>query len=99
MAEMEAMVSTILEEARLRTTSAALRMEPTDMVQLLQSVVDDFKDQAPGVECASLDTVTNMVDREKMRMVLRNLIDRYYIKDFMVFKVAFHSSSLLKDAN
>ena len=74
-------------------------MEPTDMVQLLQSVIDDFKDQAPGVVCTALDPLTIEVDREKMRMVLRNLIDRYYIKDFMVFKVAFHSSSLLKDAN
>lgn len=74
-AEMEAMVSMILEEARLRNTSSALRMEPTDMVQLLQSVVDDFKDQAPDVACSALDPVTIEVDREKMRMMLRNLID------------------------
>jgi signal transduction histidine kinase len=73
--EMEAMVSAILEEARLRNTSAALRLEPTDMVQLLHSVVDDFKDQAPGVVCAGLDPLTIEVDREKMRMMLRNLID------------------------
>ena len=74
-AEMEAMVSTMLEEARLRNTSAALRLESTDMVQLLHSVVDDFKDQAPGVACAGLDPLTIEVDREKMRMMLRNLID------------------------
>ena len=54
-AEMEAMVAMILEEARLRNTSAALRMEATDMVQLLQSVFDVFKDQAPDVACAALD--------------------------------------------
>jgi signal transduction histidine kinase len=45
------------------------------MVQLLHSVVDDFKDQAPGVACAGLDPLTIEVDREKMRMMLRNLID------------------------
>jgi signal transduction histidine kinase len=75
MAEMEAMVSTILEEARLRNTSAALRLESTDMVQLLHSVVDDFKGKAPGVVYAGLDPLTIEVDREKMRMMLRNLID------------------------
>ena len=74
-AEMAAMVSTILEEARLRNTSTALQMEPTDMVKFLQSVVDDFKDQAPGVGCASLDPLTIEVDRDKMRIVMRNLID------------------------
>jgi signal transduction histidine kinase len=74
-AEMEAMVNTILEEARLRNTSAALRVEQTDMVQLLQSVVDDFKDQATDVACASLESATIEVDREKIRMMLRNLID------------------------
>jgi signal transduction histidine kinase len=73
--EMEAMVSTILEEARLRNASAALRLEPTNMAQLARSVVDDFQNRPPGVVCGSLDPVTVKVDREKMRMVLRNLID------------------------
>ena len=74
-AEMEAMVSTILEEARLRNTSASLHREPTDMVRLIQSVVDDFQNFKPGIASGALDTVTVQVDREKFRMVLRNLID------------------------
>jgi signal transduction histidine kinase len=74
-AEMEAMVSTILEEARLRNTSTGLKREPTDMLPLLQSVVAEFSGRNPGVECSSLDRVTAEVDRDKMRIVLRNLID------------------------
>ena len=45
------------------------------MVRLMQSVVDDFQNFKPGVAFGALDTVIVQVDREKIRMVLRNLID------------------------
>jgi signal transduction histidine kinase len=74
-AEIEDMVTTILDEARLRNTSSALQLEPTDMAQLVRSVVDDFQNRLPGVLSGSLDPVTVLVDSGRMRLVVRNLID------------------------
>ena len=73
--EMETMVSAILEEARLRNSSASLELAPTDINQLTQSVVADFKNIPPGVVYNACESTPILVDREKIRMVLRNLID------------------------
>ncbi len=74
-AEMEAMVTAILEEARLRTSATALEMENTDMTELIRSVAEEFADRSPGVAINASEQIELTVDREKMRMVLRNLID------------------------
>jgi signal transduction histidine kinase len=74
-AEMEAMVTAILEEARLRSSAAALNLEEIDLSELIRSVMDDFKDRLPGLACEALVPVAVRVDREKIRMVLRNLLD------------------------
>ena len=73
--EMEAMVTTILEEARLRNTSAALRLEATDMAELLRSVATGFQNHPTGVVCEALTPITLQVDPAKMRIVFRNLMD------------------------
>jgi len=74
-AEMEAMVTAILEEARLRNTSAALALHPTDMVRLVQSVVKAYENRSPKVVCGTLEAATWPVDGEKIRTLLSNLIE------------------------
>ena len=75
LAEMEAMVATLLESARLRHTAAALSLKSVSMVDLIRSLIPEFKDRRPGVEPGPLvDTPVN-ADPEKMRIVLRNLLD------------------------
>ena len=75
LAEMEAMVATLLESARLRHTAAALSLKSVSMVDLIRSLITEFKDRRPGVETGPLvDTPVN-ADPEKMRIVLRNLLD------------------------
>jgi signal transduction histidine kinase len=74
-AEMETMITAILEEARMRSTAAALQLQPTDMADLLNSVVEGFQNRPPGAVCGPLKPVTLAVDGDKMRTVLRNLID------------------------
>jgi len=74
-AEMEAMVTAILEEARLRSSAAAMNQEKIELTELIRSVMDDFKDRPPGLACDVLVPVEVRVDREKMRMALRNLLD------------------------
>jgi len=74
-AEMESMVTAILEEARLRSSSAALNLEKVELTELIRAVTNDFKDRSPGLICRALEPVDVRADREKMRMVLRNLLD------------------------
>jgi len=74
-AEMESMVTAILEEARLRSSAAKLNLEKVELTALIQSITNDFKDQPPGFVCKGLEQVHVRADSEKMRMVLRNLLD------------------------
>jgi signal transduction histidine kinase len=74
-AEMESMVTAILEEARLRSSSAVLNLEKVELTELIRSITNDFKDRSPGLVCGALAPVHVRADREKMRMVLRNLLD------------------------
>lgn len=74
-AEMEAMVTSILEEARLRSSAAALNLEKIKLSDLIRSVMGDFKERMPGLTCEALVPVEVRVDQEKMRSVLRNLMD------------------------
>jgi len=73
--EMEAMVTVILEEARLRSSAAALNLERVELTELIESVINDFKDRSPGLVFEELAQTNIHVDREKMRSVLRNLLD------------------------
>jgi signal transduction histidine kinase len=74
-AEMETMVSTILEEARLRGSATALNLAEIELSQLIRSVGDDFKDRSPGIVTGALEPIRLRADGEKMRMVVRNLLD------------------------
>ncbi len=73
--EMEAMVTTILEQARLRNTAGALATESTDMAGLIKAVAGEFGHRRPGVIIGPVESVRTQVDPDKMRGVLRNLID------------------------
>ena len=73
--EMETMITAILEEARMRSTTAALQLQATDMADLLKSVVEEFQNRPPGAVCGPLEPATLLVDGDKMRTVVRNLID------------------------
>ena len=74
-AEMEAMVTTLLESARLRHAAAALNLKTIHMGDLICSLVSDFKDRLPGVVLGPLVGEPVKADPDKMRIVLRNLLD------------------------
>jgi signal transduction histidine kinase len=74
-AEMESMDTAILEEARLRSSSAVLNLDKVELAELIRSIKNDFKDRSPGLVCGVSEQVHVQADREKMRMVLRNLLD------------------------
>jgi len=76
LAEMENMVSELLETARLNNSNHALNKSPTDISQLAQEVVERFQNQAPGVVLEHDSEPTFLdIDVERMKIVLRNILD------------------------
>jgi len=75
LAEMEAMVTDILETARLRQSAAGLDLREVDMSGLIRSVTADFKGQTPAIETTAIEAVQLFIDPQKARTVLKNVID------------------------
>lgn len=69
------MVTAILEEARLRSSASALNMETLELTDLIKSVLEEFKDHPPGIVWEGSEAVKIQADRDKIRMVLRNLLE------------------------
>jgi signal transduction histidine kinase len=77
-AEMEAMLAELLELERLRG-GRGLRRERLDLVALLREVVEGFQDRPPGVRfVAEAPEIWAEVDGEKIRVVLRNLLENAF---------------------
>ncbi len=74
-AEMESMVATLLESARMRHNATALTLKAINLAKVARSLATDFRDRPPFVQLGPLVENPVMVDPEKMRMVLRNLLD------------------------
>jgi len=76
--EMETMISELLELERLRTPHG-LRKERQDVVPILNDVMQSFEKRSPGVHfIARPDTIFASVDCDKLRAVLRNLLDNAF---------------------
>jgi len=76
--EMEVMISELLELERLRTPHG-LRKERQDVVPILNDVMQSFEKRSPGVHfIARPDTIFASVDCDKLRAVLRNLLDNAF---------------------
>jgi signal transduction histidine kinase len=75
LAEMEAMVTTLLESARLRHAAAALNLKMVNLGDLIRSLALEL--QVPPTGCCPGPLVDEpvRVDPEKMKTVLRNLLD------------------------
>jgi signal transduction histidine kinase len=77
-AEMEAMIAELLELERLRG-GQGLRKERLDLAALLRQVAEGFEDRAPGVRfAAAAPEIRAEVDGEKIRIVLRNLLENAF---------------------
>jgi signal transduction histidine kinase len=97
-AEMEAMIAELLELERLRE-GKGLRKERVDLVALVREVVERFEDRPPGVRMVATagaggDAVDGEiwveVDAEKIRTVVRNLLEnavKYSLPDSRAIEV------------
>jgi signal transduction histidine kinase len=73
--EMEAMITEILELERLRD-GRGIRTERQDLMPILREVTESFEDRPPGVRIVSPPREALVdVDGERIRTVLRNLIE------------------------
>lgn len=74
-AEMEAMVTELLELERLRQ-GRGLRIEQSDLMRVVREVVESCAGQPPGVMLAAgPEKLTLAIDPEKVRTVLGNLLE------------------------
>jgi signal transduction histidine kinase len=74
LAEMEAMVTNLLESARLRH-AVALNLETVAMDEMIRSLAADFTEMPPGVAVGPLVDASVQADPDKIRTVLRNLVE------------------------
>lgn len=76
--EMETMITELLELERLRSPNG-LRREMQDLVPILREAVDSFHGRPPGLRvAANLKVIPVNIDGEKIRMVLRNLLENAF---------------------
>ncbi len=73
--EMEAMVTALLESARLRHAATTLNQTTVNMGNLVSSLLPEFDSRSPGIDPGSLCAAPVTADPEKMKTVLRNLLD------------------------
>ncbi len=76
-AEMETMISELLETERLNSQYGGLTLKETDMAAALREVCAGFGDRKPGVKIVSVpaEPVVLAVDPERMNIVYRNILD------------------------
>jgi signal transduction histidine kinase len=75
LAEMRDLITDLLESERLATGHATLQCEPTDLNELVRGLLAaSFADDAIDADLAP-QVPTLMLDRTRMRMLVRNLLD------------------------
>ncbi len=73
---LEKMVQEILESERLTSSAGALKRTPVDFIALLREEIASQSGRLPGIrESIDFSEVIWNVDAERMRIVLRNLLD------------------------
>ena len=73
--EMEAMITELLELERLRE-GRGIRRQRQDLVPLLREIADAYNSGPPGIcLCPPPSAIWLDIDREKIRIVLRNLLE------------------------
>ena len=73
--EMEKMINEILETARRHHLHGDLKLQPTDLVGLLEAILPDFQKQPPGVQVDELpETLLINIDLGQIKTVFNNII-------------------------
>jgi signal transduction histidine kinase len=91
-AEMEKMVTEVLEAARTHYMHGQLNLQRINMMELLNGVIYTFKGQPPGIQLENVPgRVELYVDPDRVKSVLKNVIDnalKYSSKSAEPVKIA-----------
>jgi len=75
-ADMEKMVTEILETARLHHKYADLKKQPANLIALLKQTLKTFEQQPPGIERVDLPSeIEARVDPEQIKTVFENVLN------------------------
>jgi signal transduction histidine kinase len=73
--EMEKMINDILETARRRHLHGDLKLQPTNLVNLLEAILPDYQKQPPGVQMDEFpETLVINIDPGQIKTVFKNII-------------------------
>lgn len=91
LAEMESMITEILELERLRE-GRGIRAESNDLVPIVREIVERFEERPPGVRISSApQSLVLSIDAERIRTVLRNVLEnamKYSLPDSRAVEIA-----------
>jgi signal transduction histidine kinase len=73
--EMEKMINDILETARRHHLHGDLKLQPTNLVNLLEAILPDYQKQPPGVQMDEFpETLVINIDPGQIKTVFKNII-------------------------
>ena len=73
--EMEKMINEILETARGHHLHSDLKLQPTDLVKLVEAILPDYQNHPPGIRLEELpETLVINIDPEQIKTVFKNII-------------------------
>jgi signal transduction histidine kinase len=74
--EMEKMITDILETARRHHLHGDLKLQPTDVMSLLDEILPDYQNQPPGVRLAGFpESLIINIDPGQIETAFKNLLD------------------------
>lgn len=74
--EMEQMLTEILESERMNSAHSTLKLEKTDIVQLLTEIAETFESTPPRLDISAIQKPMFLfADKERIKICLRNLIE------------------------
>jgi len=75
-AELEAMISELLETEKLNSDHGKLNLETVDLADLLRETVKEFETRTPGVRLLPIPEILEInADTERVKVVLKNVIE------------------------
>ncbi len=74
--EMEKMINAILESARRHHLHSDLKLQPTNLVDLLGEILRDYQSRPPGVQLEAFpDSLIINIDPGQIKTVFKNILD------------------------
>jgi signal transduction histidine kinase len=78
-AEMETMITEILESERIKNGHGGLDLHTHDLVKIIREVAANFESRKPGINLDALPEACKLnLDVERIRIVLKNILDNAF---------------------